>query len=70
MGNNVSCSTQWSEEPDTPQYQICGCTTPDWPFKRCTRRVGHEGNHCERKLAGTVMIEYWWPQDKEPQQGV
>ncbi len=32
----------------------------EWPFKSCTRPQGHEGDHCEERRAGTVMVSTWW----------
>lgn len=60
MGNNTSRSTQWSEAPAKPSYKMCLHRQWEWPFKSCTRPQGHEGEHCEERLAGTVMVSTWW----------
>jgi len=65
MGNNSSRSTQWSEEPVKPDYPLCGHRQWVWPYKLCTLKPGHGGDHCNRVQAGTQMIDVWWARNKE-----
>jgi len=60
MGNNASRAEQCSEAPEKPTYAMCGEPHELWPHKTCTREVGHVGNHCSRRFAGTKWIELWW----------
>jgi len=69
VSNNVSRSTQWSEEPAKQMGPKCGTLHQGFPAKVCTLSPGHAGDHCNKTQAGTRMIEYWWsPQtEKAPQ---
>ena len=60
MGNNATRSTQWSEEPVKDEGPKCGSVSPRWPFKVCKLRPGHDGEHCNKVLAGTKTVELWW----------
>jgi hypothetical protein len=68
MGNNVSRSTQWSEEPVKPTGPICGAMQPSWPFKVCNRKPNHDSDHCQQKQQGIAMVDVWWPKHKEPKE--
>jgi hypothetical protein len=70
MGNNTSNAMMWSEEPAKPTGPLCGHRQPVWPYKACTRRRGHEGDHCEEKRAGSVMIDTWWEREDGGQPSV
>lgn len=60
MGNNTSRSTQWSEEPVKPTGPLCGAVQPAFPHKTCNRKPKHDGDHCESKQCGTVIVTTWW----------
>ncbi len=60
MSNNISRSTQCSEEPVKPAGPMCGAVHQGWPAKVCTLAPEHTGNHCNVTQAGTKMIEFWW----------
>ena len=65
MGNNHNRHTQWSEDPKKPTGPLCGALQPKWPYRSCTRRPGHDGNHCNRTQAGNAMIVVWWERQEE-----
>jgi hypothetical protein len=63
MGNNQSRATQWAEEPAKRTGPICGAKAPNWPYKICNQDPGHKGDHCRRDIAGSAVVEFWWPRE-------